>query len=61
MIERNNAGTPWILLAIYIALVGQAIATKNSQLDAMTGVLSLLPALIGTILTVLTYVEAFEE
>ena len=54
--EWSNDGTPWILLAIYVVLVGQSVASSpNSPLTDLTTVLSWIPALIGVYLTVRPY------
>jgi hypothetical protein len=53
-IEWSNDGTPWILLAIYVVLVGQSVAS-SSPLTDLTSVLSWIPALIGVYLTVRPY------
>lgn len=58
-IESN--GTEWLLLAIWIVLVGQSFATPNTQFGALLALLSVLPALLGGYLAVLELVEAYEK
>jgi len=52
--EWSNDGTPWILLAIYVVLAGESVAS-SSPLTDLTTALSWIPVLIGVYLTVRPY------